>query len=126
MELPRLGIRDLHHREPKPAENLEVRARVPAHLAHPADEKHRDVDPALHERARDDESVAAVVAAAAEHGHLPLAQVAVHRFHRGDRLPARVLHEDERRDADVLDGPAIGFAHLSGIQDAHCGRLARE
>ena len=82
-------------------------------------QKHRDVDAALRQRPRDDEAVAAVVAAAAQHGDLPLEQIAVHRLHRGDRLAAGVLHQDERRDADVVDRPAIGLAHLGGVQYAH-------
>src|SRR5437763_863534 len=60
-----------------------------------------------------------VVAAAAQHADLAFEQVGVHRLHRGDRLTSRVFHEHERRDADVVDGALIGFAHLGGIQYAH-------
>ena len=74
---------------------------------------------ALQQRARDDESVAAVVAAAAEHRHLALEQLAVHGFHGGHDLAAGVLHQHERRDADLVDRPPIGLTHLCGVQDAH-------
>ena len=94
-------------------------ARVAADVGDAADQEHRHVDAALHQRARDDEAVAAVVAAAAQHGDLPLEQVAVDRLHRRDHLPAGVLHQHERRDADLLDRPAIGLAHLRGVQDSH-------
>ena len=77
----------------------------------------------LHEGARDHEPVAAVVAPAAEDGHAALEQVAVHRLHGGDHLAARVLHEHERRDADLLDRPPIGLTHLGGIQDPHQRRF---
>ena len=50
------------------------------------------------QRARDDEAVAAVVAAAAQHGDLPLEQVGVDRLHRRHHLPAGVFHQDERRE----------------------------
>ena len=56
---------------------------------------------------------------ATKDGDLPLEKIAVHRLHRRHRLAARVLHQHERRDADVLDRPAIGFPHLSGVEDAH-------
>ena len=48
-----------------------------------------DVDAALQQRPRDDEAVAAVVAAAAEDGDLALRQVAVHRLHRRHRPGGR-------------------------------------
>ena len=47
-------------------------ARVAAHVGDAADQEHRHVDAALQQRARDDEAVAAVVAAAAQHRDLPL------------------------------------------------------
>src|SRR5439155_14385676 len=108
--------------EAKAAQNLEVRARVAAHLGDASDQKHRHADAALHQCPRDHEPVAAVVAAAAEHGDVALAEIAVHRLHGGDRLAAGVLHQDERRDADFLDRPAIGFAHLCRVEYTHlCG-----
>src|SRR3954453_20303207 len=61
----------------------------------------------------------AVVAAPADPRPLPIEQIAVHRLHRGDRLPAGVFHEHERWDADVVGRPAIGFPHLGGSQNVH-------
>ena len=82
-----------------------------------------DVDAALQQRARDDETVAAVVAAAAQDGHLALGEIAVDGFDRRHDLPAGVLHQHERRNADLFDRPAVGFAHLCRVQDpAHSNR----
>ena len=119
VQLPRLAVRDFDDGQAEAAENLEIDPRVAADVGDRADEEHRHVDAALHQRARDDEAVAAVVAAAAQHGHVPLEQVAVDRLHGRDDLAAGVLHQHERRDADLLDRPPIGFAHLRGVQHAH-------
>jgi hypothetical protein len=70
-------------------------------------------------RARHDEAVAAVVAAAAQHGHAPVEALLVLRFHGGHDLAAGVFHQDERGDADVLDRDAVGLAHLRGVEDTH-------
>ena len=40
-------------------------------------------------------------------------------FDRRHDLAAGVLHQDERRDSDVFDGVAVGFAHLRGVENAH-------
>ncbi len=86
----------------------------------PIDED-RGVDAALQQRARDDEAVAAVVAAAAQHGDAAVEPRLVRGLDGGHDLAAGVLHQHERRDADVLDGEAIGLAHLRGVEDAHRG-----
>ncbi len=112
MQLPGLAIGHLHHGDAEPAENLEVDARISAHVGDAAEQEHRHVGAALHQRARDHESVAAVVAAAAQDRHLPLEEVAVHRLHRRDSLAASVFHEDEGRDADLFDRALVGLAHL--------------
>ena len=94
-------------------------ARVAADVGRGADDEDLHVDAALPEHARHDEPVAAVVAAAAEHRDARLAQVVERGLHRRHDLPAGVLHQHDRRDADLLDRPAIGLAHLVGVQDAH-------
>ena len=119
MQLPGLAVGDLHDGDAKAAQDFQIRARVAAHLGDPSDDEHRHVAAALNESARDDEAVAAVVAAAAEHGDLPLEQVGVHRLHRRDCLPAGVLHQHERRDADLFDRAAIRVAHLGSVQYTH-------
>ncbi len=121
VQLPRLAVGDLDDGDAEPAEDLEIRARVAAHVGDASHEEHRHVDAALQERAGDDEAVAAVVAAAAQDGDLPLEEIAVHGFHRRHDLASGVLHEDERRDADLIDRPAIGLAHLRGVQYSHGG-----
>ena len=121
VQLPCLAIGDLDYRESEAAEDFEVRTRIAAHVGDAAHEKHRHVDTPLEQRAGDHEAVAAVVAASAEHGHLELEQIAVHRLHRGDHLTAGVFHQNQWRDADFLDRAAIGFAHLCGVEYAHRG-----
>ncbi len=77
------------------------------------------VDAALRERARDHESVAAVVAAAAEDRDAARRQVVEGGFHGRHDLASGVLHEHDRRNPDVLDGAAIGLAHLFGVEHSH-------
>ena len=74
VQLPGLSVRDLDHGEPEAAENLQVRARVPADLRDHAEDEHRDVDAAVEERPGDHESVAPVVAPPAQDGDVPLRQ----------------------------------------------------
>ena len=119
VQLPRLAVGDLHDRDAKTPEDLQVDARIAAHVRDAADQEHGHVRAPLHERACDDEPVAAVVAPAAEHRDLAVEQVGVHRLHRGDCLAAGVLHEDERRNTDLFNRAAIGVAHLGGVQDTH-------
>ena len=80
VQLPRLAVGDLDDGQAEATEDLEVGAGVAAHVGDAADQKHRHADAALHQRAGDDEAVAAVVAAAAEHRHLALEKLAVHRL----------------------------------------------
>ena len=120
VQLPRLAVGDLDDGEAEPAEDLEVDAGVAAHVGDRADEEHRHVDAALQQRPRDDEAVAAVVAAAAEdRRRCSSSEIAVHGFDRRHDLAAGVLHQHERRNADVLDRAAIGLAHLRGVEDSH-------
>ena len=77
------------------------------------------VDAALQERPRDHEAVAAVVAAAAQHGDAPAQLRLVRRLDGGHDLAAGVFHQHERRNADVFDGEPIGLAHLRGGENAH-------
>ena len=106
MQLPCLAVRDLHDSQAEASQDFEVGAGVAAHVGHASDEEHRHADATLHQRAGDDEAVAAVVAAAAEHRDLALEKVAVHRFHRGHDLTAGVLHQHERGNANLLESSA--------------------
>jgi len=112
MKLPRLAVVDLGDRDAQASEDVEVRPRVATDLGDAANQKDRHGNAALRQRPRDDESIASIVAAAAQHADMALGQIRVHRFHRGDGLASGVLHEDERRDADVFDGAPIRVAHL--------------
>ena len=94
----------------------------PSHVGGLPTRKTDDVEAALHQRARDDESVTAVVAAAAQHDDLPRSQIGEHRLHRRHHLAAGILHEDDRRDADVAGAPAVGFAHLGAVENPHAFR----
>ena len=119
MQLPGLAVADFDDGHAEASENLEIDSGIAAHVGDAAHQEDRHADAALHQRAGDDKAVAAVVAVAAEHRHLALEQLAVHGFHGGDDLTAGVFHQDERRDADLVDRPPIGLAHLCGVQDAH-------
>ena len=119
VQLPALLVGDLHDRHAETAEDVEVRARVTAHVGQRADHEHRRVDPVLEQRPGDDEAVAAVVAAAAQDRHAAVQLRFVGGFDGRDDLPAGVLHQHERRDPDLVDGVSIGFAHLRGSQDSH-------
>ena len=121
VQLPLLRVGDLDDGQADAAEDLEVGARVAAHVADAAEQEHGRLDAALRQRARDDEAVAAVVAAAAQHADLARGQVVERRFHRRDRLPAGVLHQHDRRNADVVDRLTIGLAHLLRVEHSHVG-----
>ena len=119
MQLPRLTVGNLHDRDAEAAQDLEIGPGIAAHIRHSSQEEDRDLGAPLDEGARDDEAVAAVVAATAQHRHVAIQEVAVDRLHGGDRLPAGVLHEHERRNADLADRAAIRLAHLCGVQYTH-------
>ena len=123
VQLPALLVVDLDDGDAEPAEDLEIRLRVAAHVGERADDEHRRVDAALQQRPGDDEAVAAVVAAAAQHRHAPVEPRLVGRLHRRHDLAAGVLHQHQRRDADVFDREAIGLAHLRGVEDSHSGGI---
>ena len=80
---------------PEPSKNFKVDPRVTSDLRDEADEKHGNLDAALDQRPRDDESVTAVVASAAQHGHTSLEQIGVDRLDGRDHLPAGVFHQHE-------------------------------
>ena len=84
-----------------------------------ADDEDRGVDAALQQRPRDDEAVAAVVAAPAQDGDAPVELRFVGRLDGGHDLAAGVLHQHERRNADVFDGEPVGLAHLRGGENSH-------
>ena len=119
VQLPSLTVGHFDHGQPEATENLEVRSRVAAHVGDTAQQEDRDVDPTLQQRSGDDKPVASVVAASTEHGHMAFEQVAVDGLHGGHDLPARILHQHERRNADVFDRAPIGLTHLCGVQYAH-------
>ena len=96
-------------------------ARVAAHVGDAAEQEHRRFDAALDQRARDDEAVAAVVAAPAQHADLAVGEILERRLHRRHRLAAGILHQHDRRDADLVDRPAIGLPHLLSVEHAHPG-----
>ena len=124
MQLPRLRVGDFDDGQADAAEDVEVDARVAADLGDRPEEQHEHVDAALHQRSRDDKAVAAVAAAAAQHRDAPLERFSERRLDRGDHLATGVFHQHERRNADVLDRPAIRLAHLLGVEHSHEGERA--
>ena len=119
VQLPLLRVGDLDDGHADAAEHFEVGARVPAHVGHASQQEHRCVDAALHERAGDHEPVAAVVATAADDADAARRQVVERGLHGRHGLTAGVLHQHDRRNADVLDRAAIRLAHLFGVEHSH-------
>ncbi len=119
MQLPGLLVGNLDCRQAQPSEDLEIEASLTANVADRAKYEHRDIHATLMKGTRDDEAVAAVVAAAAQNGHMTGQQIAVVGFERGDDLAPGVFHQDDRRNANLLNGARIGLAHLGGIEHAH-------
>ena len=112
-------VRDLDDRQRQGAQALEVGAGVAFDVGGAAEEEHRDVDVPLPQRPGHDQAVPAVVAAPAEHRHAPAGEVAERGVDGGDHLQAGVLHQEQRRDADLLDRAPIGLAHLFRGEDPH-------
>src|SRR5439155_16100927 len=75
VQLPLLRVRDFDDGQSHAAEDLEVRARLAADFRHAAEQEHHRLDAALRQRPRDDEAVAAVVAAPAQHADAPAREI---------------------------------------------------
>ena len=121
VQLPCLLVADLDDGDAETAEDVEIGAGIAADVGNRADDEDRGIDAALDQRPRHDESVAAVVAASAQHTDASVEPCFVRGLHRRDDLPARVLHQHQRRYSDFFDGVAIGLAHLRGSEDPHHG-----
>ena len=80
MQFPRLFVGDLDHSHAEVAEDVQVEPRVTANVSHGSDDEDSRVDAALHQSSGDDEAVAAVVAAATQHGDPPVEQRFVGRL----------------------------------------------
>ncbi len=119
VQLPLLCGRDLHHRQTDAAEDLEVDAGIAPHVADAAEQKDGGLDAALRERPRDDEAVAAVVAAAAQDADLARGEILEGPLHGRHRLAPRILHEHDRGQADLVDRHPVGLAHLLRVQNSH-------
>ena len=87
MQFPLLRRRDLYHRHADSPEHVEVGAGIAAHFGDAADQEHGGIDTALHQRARDHETVTAVVAAPADDADAARRQVVEGRP-RSPRRPA--------------------------------------
>ena len=123
MQFPRGLIGDLDDRLTDVAENLEVDPRIALDLAQTPDHEHRHVEAALLQRPGHDETVTAVVALAADDGDAAFGEIGIQGFHGRHHLAAGILHQNQRSDADVLDGASVGLAHLVRVQDAHRSEL---
>ena len=123
MQLPGALVSHLDDGDPEAPEDVEVDAGVALDLGDPAHEEDRCLDPALIQRPGDDEAIAAVVALARDDGDATFGEIVVERLQRGHHLPAGVLHQHDRRDADIVDGGPIGLPHLRRVQDPHSGSL---
>ena len=119
--VPPRGGGGLVHGEAELPGDGEVGARVAPELLGPGEQNDRDGRPPLRQHAGDDESVAPVAAAPAQDGHAPAIPLREPRFDRAGHGTTGVLHEDDRRNADLVDRAAVGIAHLGGIENAHRG-----
>jgi hypothetical protein len=119
VQLPGLRVGDLDDGDADAAEDLEVDARVAPRLRDAAEQEDERFDAALGERARDDEAVAAVVAAAAENVNGDAREFVDRRLYGGDGLAARVLHQHHGRNPDLVDRLPIGLAHLLRVEHPH-------
>ena len=120
VQLPRLLVGHLHGVHAQPPQDVQVQPRVAGDVGHRAEDEHRHVHAALGQGARHHEAVAAVVAAAAQHRDAAVEQILVVGLERRHHLAAGVLHQHDRRQAQVVDGLPVGFAHLRGVEDSHC------
>ncbi len=109
---------DLRHRDPQVGQDLQVDPGIPAHLVPRPQEEHGHRDAGIGQVAGHHEPVAAVVAPSGHHRH----------FARGARKfppknlvgrPPGILHKDQGRDAQVLDGPAVQLPHLRCRYEFH-------
>ena len=124
------GLRWQEHEDPEPGTGEVVVAVRAAGLngadrlqvADVAEQEHGHVSAPLAERTRHHEPVTAVVASPAQDGHAPLEQVRMRRLDRRHDLTTGILHQHERRNTDVFDGPSIGLAHLARVKNAHVAR----
>ena len=119
MQFPALFVVDLDNRHAKASENVEVRPGVAAHVRQCPNHEYDSVDTALQERPRHHEAIAAVIAPSAQDGDAAFESALVGGFHRGHHLTAGIFHQDQRRDSDLVDREAVGFAHLRGVEDSH-------
>ena len=91
----------------------------PRTSADAAEQEHRRFDAALHRACARRRSRRRRCCRGRRARRRWLAQVLERRLHRRHRLAAGVLHQHDRRDADVVDRPAIGLAHLLSVEHAH-------
>ena len=95
VQFPGLLVGDLDHRRAESPEHFEVVPRITAHVRQRTDHEHRHLDDPFEQRARDDEAVAAVVAASGQDRHPPHRQVREQRLDGRHHLATGVLHQHE-------------------------------
>jgi len=71
VQLPRLFVRDLDHRNPEVAEDVQIESCVAPNVCYRPDHENGRIDASLQQRPGDNEAIAAVVAAATQHGNAP-------------------------------------------------------
>ena len=109
---------DLGHRDSQVGQDIQVDPGVTAHLLPLTQEQHDHRDAGVRQVAGHHKPVAAVVAPPGHHCHFPLGG----RKFPPENLeggPPGIFHEDQGRDAEVLNGPAVQLPHLSCRYEHH-------
>ena len=109
----------LHDRHAQAPDYREIDLRIAPHVLCGGCQAHAHIDATLVQRPGHHASVAAVVAPTAEHDHLCVVESINGGIHGGDYLTPGVLHQHQRRNAQVFDGAPVGFAHLVDVQNPH-------
>ena len=113
---------DPDRRDPGLDQPVQRDARVAAHALGVSGQPDDDVGAAPGQVARGDESIAAIVAAAAQHQHAQRQHRAVPALHRRDHARAGALHQLGAGGVTAVDGRAVERAHLLRGQDPRHGR----
>ncbi len=93
-------------------QDVQVDPGVPPDLLAPSQQQRADRHPAAQQSPRDHKAVPTVVPPSAQHQHTGPGRLRERLQQLADGLRARVLHEEERRDAALRGGPRIQIPHL--------------
>src|SRR6266480_2626435 len=114
----------VHHDSRRIAEafqDVEIGFRIAFHFVFRSEQKDKRKTSLLNQLPRDDESITAVVAFAAEDRDGPLIEIFELILENFGHTHAGVLHQDKTWDSIFFGGKAIDFAELFWREDSHIG-----